>query len=84
MENKTLGKHCKDRGVTLTILVEKSGVQKGTLESRWKLGKEKEINCLIDGVNLEELRRVVEGAEYDYNAEVGAYLPLVEIEKIIK
>ena len=46
---ETLGKYCKEKGVTLTLLIEKSGVQKGTLESRWKLGKKKEIDCLING-----------------------------------
>ena len=50
MGNNTLGKYCKEKGIKLTLLIEKSGVQKGTLESRWKLGKVKEIDCLIKGV----------------------------------
>jgi len=51
---KTLGKHCKEKGITLTLLIEKSGVQKGTLESRWKLGKQKEIDCLIRGAKIHD------------------------------
>ena len=49
---KTLGWFCKENGTTLNEVVEVSDVQKGTLESRWRLGKKKEILCIIEGCKV--------------------------------
>ncbi len=49
---KTLGWFCKDNNITLKEVVEISGIQKGTLESRWKRGKKKEILCIIKGCKV--------------------------------
>jgi len=49
---KTLGWFCKENDTTLKEVVEASEIQKGTLESRWKLGKKKEILCIIEGCKV--------------------------------
>ncbi len=49
---KTLGWFCKENGITLKEVVETSEIQKGTLESRWKRGKNKEILCIIEGCKV--------------------------------
>ncbi len=49
---KTLGWFCKENGITLKEVIEISEVQKGTLESRWKREKKKELLCIIEGCKV--------------------------------